>query len=115
MMIEEGIYLIEYQGAIGAGASVLVFRGGKIVGADVTGSIWRGDYQVNDGSIAVNLALHVKEGVQLVQGPVIKGEPFQLHVSLDVTPDQLGGPQFPVDTPVGPVLARLRLIERLAP
>jgi hypothetical protein len=109
----DGIYLIEYQGAAGAGNSVIVGSKGHLVGADITGSVWHGTYSQRDEEIQLTLSLQINPGVQTVQGPMIEGQPFSLDLSFTIREDQIGGTQFPVQTPLGIVLARIRKLADL--
>ena len=74
----DGIYSIRFRGAADWGMGLLMFRKGKIVGADVAGVQYDGTYSENEKEIFVQIVMSVPAGVTLVQGYPAQPKAFEV-------------------------------------
>ena len=104
----DGFYAVYVTGAEGQGLAMVVFRKGHIVGADAGGFKYDGQYSESPtGTLSIALSIKAPPNVQRVQGGTTgpQGEEFSLDFQL---PKDFGSQDFVrVDTPRGPVNARL--------
>ena len=109
-MNAEGFYRFEFVGWAGAGCGVLVLDTNIVVGADIAGVTYDGDYVWNDRTqcFDVNVSVSVPEGTQTVQGQIAPagGMTFNVQCSFPREPD------VPVraSTDLGSVDVQLRLL-----
>lgn len=100
----DGIYSMTYRGASDWGMGMLLFRQGRLTGADVAGALYDGIYRDDQGMVAVDAEMTVPPGVSLVQGiparPVAYKVPFKADVPREALQD--GRPVL-IQLPVGPV------------
>ena len=100
----EGIYSIAFRGASDWGMGLLLFRAGRLTGADVGGVLYDGTYRDAGEIIAVNAELTVPPGATLVQGiparPVAFKIPFEVQINREALQNQQ---PILIQLPVGPV------------
>lgn len=91
--MREGFYKIDYQGRYGMGFAVLALDTGVVVGADVTGGIYDGEYEFNPETrlIDANVEVRAKAGTVLVQGVVVppEGLTFEVKCSFPRRPENM--------------------------
>src|SRR4051812_34762836 len=59
MQTREGFWSVYYAGVFGNGMGIIVLDSGMVVGADVTGGIWEGEYQFNSETRQLDIRLTV--------------------------------------------------------
>jgi hypothetical protein len=110
----DGIYAAYLAGAMANGFGLLLFRNGRIAGADASGVIFDGSYIEDNGS-SLSIALNVKSppNIPLIQGGISgpQGDIYELKIHL---PLNFAEKDFTrVETPRGPVNARLTKLRSL--
>jgi hypothetical protein len=104
----DGFYIAYLSGKNGQGLAMLVFREGRIVGADAGEVIYDGQYAESpDGTIPVTLSLKFPPNASLIQGGTADPKGEEAQVNFRMPPDFSSGKFFRVETPRGPVNARL--------
>lgn len=112
--MKDGMYLIEYVGQAGSGYATLVFDGGRIYGADITGGKYDGEYQFKEttGFVDVKVRVEMPANQLSVIGIV---QPFDwiLDVSTEMDPEK-DSAQVKVRTNIGkPIVANYRFLRSL--
>lgn len=104
----DGFYAVYVTGTHGQGLAMVAFRKGRIVGADVGGFMYDGQYsECASGGFSVALSIKAPPNVPRVQGGITgpQGEEFQLDF---VLPKDFDSQSFVrIDTLRGPVNAKL--------
>jgi hypothetical protein len=80
-----GFYAAYLTGAEGQGFALLVFRNGRLVGADARGVIFDGNYTADQGaSHRVKLRVKLPANIHLIQGGTTgpQGETYELTFEL---------------------------------
>lgn len=115
----EGMYRVDYVGAAGFGAAVLVFKDGEIFGYDEGQVSYDGTYNPTGvpGEVSLKVTLSVPPGVPLVQGFVAghSGYTFDVgpvRVNLS-QPEKVFDVATPVNKPNGTVRGRIRKLRNL--
>ena len=110
----EGFYAGYFTGREGHGLAMFVFQQGRVVGSDLGGITYDGEYRSADDPGSVEIAAHVTlpPGAQLIQGGTTSadGESYDIRVALPVHPDS---PFVRLETPRGPVNLRLVKVREL--
>ncbi|MBR1224866.1 hypothetical protein JQ600_08045 [Bradyrhizobium sp. AUGA SZCCT0176] len=100
----EGIYSITFRGTSDWGMGMLLFRAGRLTGADFSGVLYDGTYRDANGMVTVAAELTVPPGSTLVQGiparPVAYKVPFNAEVPRQAFSS---GQPVLIQLPVGPV------------
>ena len=110
--MKEGFYSITYTGASGDwGFGMIVLDTDQIIGADVAGGRYDGQYQFNQQTqmLDASIRLIVPPGAPLVQGVPPQPKEWTLEFQVSFPRET---PETPVqlDTPVGPVNVVLRYL-----
>jgi hypothetical protein len=100
----DGIYLITFRGAVDWGVGILLFRAGRIVGADASGVLYDGTYQNAHGKITIKAAMTVPPGATLVQGSPPRPQHYTIEFEAVLRDSALqdGAPVL-IQMPPGPV------------
>jgi hypothetical protein len=100
----DGIYSITFRGASDWGMGMLLFRAGRLTGADFGGVLYDGTYHHANDMVTVTAELTVPPGSTLVQGiparPVAYKVPFNVQVPRQ---SLLSGQPVLIHLPPGPV------------
>lgn len=108
----EGFYAVYLTGAMGSSFAMFTFREGNIAGADVGGGKYDGTYTVDPKTEMVHCLIEfiLPIGQPSITGAVAQAEPMKLKVPL-VLPTTIDPQQVHlVETPIGPVNAKLEKI-----
>ena len=100
-----GFYAIYYTGVSGSGIGVIVINNGIIVGADMLGGRYDGNYTQSAiaGAYDAKVRITIPPGTSLVTGALAGPQPLSMDVTM-VLPANLGGEQpIRIETPTGPV------------
>jgi hypothetical protein len=111
----DGIYAMNFRGAVGWGMGLLELRHGIVAGADVLGVTYDGTYSETEQEIRLDLRLTIPPGVSLVQGtaprPIEYSVPFQATIPKNAIATS---EPILVDLPPGPVNVIVRRLRGLA-
>ena len=109
--MREGFYKVDYLGVTGTGSGVLVLDTGMVVGADVTGGTYDGEYGWNEQKqhLDMKVSVWIPEGVSVVQGVTAPsgGLRFEVRCAFPREPDNQG---IIADTDLGPVALRIHFL-----
>lgn len=112
---KEGFYSISYAGWFGWGFGMVVLDTGQVVGADLSGGVYDGEYIYNprSGLLDCKIRMTVPAGVPLVTGKAPQTQPYSIEFSASLPTDL--GSQTPVSVqlPTGPVNVIFRKIRDL--
>jgi hypothetical protein len=108
----EGFYVAYLSAKAGQGLAVLIFRKGRIVGADIAGVLFDGEYTESaDGALSISLLAKTPPNVALIQGGTSGPQGLETALNFEM-PRDFGSLNFiRIDGPRGPVntkLVRLR-------
>lgn len=113
----EGFYTAYFTGAEGNSVAVFLFTDGSVVGADIAGTSFDGDYLFDPATQTINFSVKVTlpKNVELIQGGATgsSGMSYVVHANINIDPSDSSFHR--IDTPVGPVnmrLVRIRGISR---
>ena len=85
MTLREGFYSVAFRGNASWGIGLLAFETGKIIGVDIGGCCYDGDYTFNitNSKIDCHIKITVPPGISLVQGVSPKNDQwsFEFDVS----------------------------------
>lgn len=103
----EGYYSIFYTGIADTGFALVSFEKGTIIGVDIAGAKYDGEYQVSNDYIQGTLTLSADAGTKLVTGAVAgeKGEAWDIPFKM---PIKFENEILPIETPTGKVNAIFR-------
>lgn len=106
----EGFYAVYYTGVVGFGHAVLVAKDGVLTGADVTGCVYDGSYELSgNGDVRVDVILTAIAGTTLVTGQTLS-ETIKIEISSTMVGGFVEGKYVTLQTSVGPVNATFRKI-----
>ena len=109
--MREGIYRVDYQGAVGLGFALMMLESGIVTGSDVTGGSYDGTYAWNERTkkLDADVQVTVPAGSVLVMGNVAPpgGLTFGVRCSFPRNPDN---GQVQADTDFGPIVVRMQLL-----
>lgn len=106
----DGFYAIYYHGSAGLGLAQIQLHDGKIVGADVTGGVWDGEFVVNsvEQLITCNVTIQLPEGVALATtGKVPKGNEAR-NMAFKLPFDFMTREYVALDLPIGKINVRFK-------
>src|ERR1700680_4715621 len=84
-MALDGTYGIVYAGHLAVGIGIFVVKDGKFLGSDAANVQYEGTIvEEKDGSLRLNLKMHVPAGVWLVQGTSEQPEPYTKVVAVEM-------------------------------
>ncbi len=108
MSIElDGFYAAYLSGKHGQGLAILIFRRGRIVGADAGGVMYDGEYTAMlDGELSITVSLKSPPNTQMVQGGTASPKGDETELSFQMPSDFASKEFIRVDTPRGPVNVR---------
>jgi hypothetical protein len=108
-------YSMAFAGSAGWGGGMLVFDddSGLVVGADVAGVAYDGEFKREKGRLEGRVLVTVPPGVGLVTGVPVSSQKSEFIVNLSVPMDDIAS-VIPVETPIGPLRVQLGLV-RMAP
>jgi hypothetical protein len=109
----EGIYAVFFSGTASEGYGLLVFQNGKITGADPMGVIFDGYYEI-DTNIRARIDVKAPPNGTLIQGVTAGPEGLTYQAQVDLSMDFLEKPFVSVQTPLGPVNVRFKLLRGLS-
>jgi hypothetical protein len=103
--MKEGFYGIWFQGPAGQGAGIIVLDTNTVVGIDVGGVEYDGEYSYNSRSdmLDLNVKATVPPGVWLVQGVPPQQRPYSFDIIASVPRDLGREHAVTVETPFGPI------------
>lgn len=105
----DGYYAGYMTGVGGSGVAIFSFRDGIIVGADMGGVLFDGDYASNaTGQFIGKVTVKVPEGVTVIQGITAPPGGLEYSVDLRLSQDFLSEPFIEISTPIGKINARLQ-------
>ncbi len=110
--MKEGFYSMTYTGQIGSGFGMVILDTGIIVGADILGGTYDGEYAYNEktGMLDGKIKMTIPAGVSLVTGAPPMPNPHTQEFSVSL-PRDLGGEQpVEIQTPTGPVVIVFRKV-----
>jgi hypothetical protein len=103
----DGIYSAYLTGIAGSGIAMITLKNGVLVGADVSGILFDGQYRnVSDGYRGF-ITVSVPGGGQLIQGVTAPPQGLNYEVPIHFPPDFLERPFITITTPYGAVNCRL--------
>lgn len=104
-----GFYTAFMSGIGGNGIAIFTFKDGIIIGADMGGVLFDGNYAPNEtGQFIGKIIVKVPQGVTIIQGHTAPLGGMQYEVDLKLNPTFLSEPYFEIVTPIGNVNARLQ-------
>lgn len=106
----EGIYVSYLTGAAGNGVALLCFRNGMIVGADMSGLVFSGEYQVNEARILGKIRFTMPPFSTSIAGAATGYEPMAVDVPIELSLPIKEEDIFLIKTPVGQINARLKML-----
>ena len=98
----QGFYAMYYTGISGVGHAVFVLNDGKITGADSTGGILDGNYQVDGERVKIEVTLSVPGGTTLVTGQTL-ADTLSQTICAELATSFADGQPVLIQTPMGPV------------
>lgn len=102
----DGFYRIAFTGTQGSGFGMMVFRSGKIAGADVAGVIYDGEYTEDSRmhEVSYQATMAAPAGVSPVQTGIPLASPATIPISGKFRQDDVdSGRPVLLQTPLGPV------------
>ena len=108
----EGFYATYLTGAMGSSFAIFTFREGKIAGADIGAGKYDGTYTVDPKTNLVHCLIDfvLPVGQPSITGAMAQAEPLRLKVPLALPSTIDPKEVFRIETPIGPVNARLEKI-----
>jgi hypothetical protein len=109
----DGFFRMAYTGMTGSGFGLLVFQGGSIAGADVSGGTYNGTYTENPstGAISIQVTMALPAGVAPVQSGVVLAAPISVPIAVTISPADISSEKTVLlQTPLGPVNATFKKI-----
>lgn len=106
----DGFYAIYYQGSAGPGLAQIQLTEGKIVGADITGGLWDGQFAVDlvNHDLTCDVSIRLPAGVALATtGQPPKGGET-LNMKFTLPHDFATKPYIALDLPIGKVNVRFQ-------
>jgi hypothetical protein len=104
----DGFYAVYMSGKQAQGFAILVFRNGRIVGADASGFTFDGQYSEASGdTLSVTLAIKAPPNQPLIQGGTTGPQGEQSHLSFVLPLDFSSREFIRIETQRGPVNAKL--------
>lgn len=109
--MREGFYRIAYGTELGRGLALVAFDTGRVIGTDITGSVWDGTYEFNPANncIDAKLKLTIPPGVFLVQGVPAQDREHVEEFSVSF-PRETPEHQIEVPTSLGAVQAIIKFL-----
>ncbi len=103
--MKDAFYAIYYTGVAGSGLGLLAFTRGIVIGVDVAGGRYDGEYSENEatGTMEGKLKLTMPPGVPLVTGGPASQEPYTMEFPVSLSADLGGESPVQVNLPTGPV------------
>lgn len=111
--MDDGIYKIAFATEKDWGIGLLIFYGGKIVGADAGAVLYDGSYKLNQSTGMVNteIIISIPAGVETVFGIIQKHDwAFSLSPSF---PSKTTETPMLIETPLGPVNVTISFLRPL--
>lgn len=106
----DGTYGFVYSGANGIGMGVFVVKEGRVVGRDL-GLSYDGTATAHeDGSIELDVTMHVRAGAELVQGTAAQDVPYQRQIKHRFPPGFGDGEPERVKSPPGEIILMVKRI-----
>lgn len=102
----DGIYTAYMTGIAGQGIAMFVFTSGRIAGADVSGIIFEGDYEVSDQRVVGEIRYVMPPGTSSITGVTFEQPSEVLRVTVNLPCDLKEGETYRIETTIGPVNAR---------
>lgn len=106
----DGFYAIYYQGNVGPGLAQVQLHEGKVIGADIAGGLWDGEFAVD----VVNSVIKCEVTIRLPFGGVLAttGEPPKANEAANMRftlPIDFATRDYvPLELPIGKVNARFK-------
>lgn len=103
-----GFYTGYFAGSAGNGLALFVMRDGVLVGADVGGVQFDGNYaETNDGKLAGTVSVTVPPNATIVQGVTAPPQGMKYEVSISIPANFVDHPYIELVTPFGRVNVRM--------
>ncbi|MDQ6703652.1 MAG: hypothetical protein M3Z96_11415 [Pseudomonadota bacterium] len=109
----DGIYAAYLSGQAGRGFAMLLFRKGKIVGADSVGTLFDGSYSDHSTGYDFELQVKLPPNSPLIQGGTIGPYPELNVVNAILPADFLSLEFIRIDGKHGPVNVKLVLVREI--
>lgn len=104
--MQDGFYRVDFEGRADAGAGAFALVGGKVGGLDIAGVTYTGSYSREGDELVGSLKASAPPGTSLVTGANAGPAGLNFPVTLRVRSNGMAE----VQTPTGPVKARLTLV-----
>jgi hypothetical protein len=103
-----GFYAAYLSGVVGQGFALLIFRNGRIVGADALGVLYDGNYSTeHEASYRVKLNIKFPANIPLIQGGVTGPQGDSYELTFQMPHDFLLREFIRIEDKRGPINARL--------
>jgi len=109
----DGFYAAYLTGAVLQGFAMLVFRNGKIVGADVGGVQYDGTYVDSGTGFLVKLKVEIPPNATLIQGVTVGPQGDSSELDFRLPADFTSVPFIRVNAKHGPVNAKIVKVREL--
>jgi hypothetical protein len=109
----DGFYAVYLTGSASQGFAMFVFQSGVIVGVDVGGLKYDGTYKTTDNGFSIILTFSVPPNSTLIQGVTTGLETEKSELAFLLPIDFLAQPFIRIETPQGPVNAKLTKLREL--
>lgn len=111
----DGFYAGYMTAVGGSGVALFVLREGTLVGADMGGVQFDGNYVLGQhGDYSGSVVVKVPAGVTVIQGVTAPPSGLSYEVALRLPENFVNEPFFEITTPLGKVNARLQKIRDMA-
>src|SRR4051812_1698795 len=110
----DGIYSINFRGAVTWGQGMLVLQKGAVTGADAAGVMYQGQYSESNEAIVLDLVMTVPPGALLVQGTPPRATAYNVPFKATVPKTSIENSQpVLVSLPPGPVNVIVKRLREL--
>lgn len=109
-----GFYAIYFTGTSGSGFGLLALKDGSIVGVDVTGGMFDGEYKVIGDEMEGRLRVNLPPGTTSVTGHVAGPNGLTLEYPLRLPINLGAGHTISLRTPHGPINVNVKKLRDLA-
>lgn len=102
----DGIYSVNFRGAVDWGIGMLVLRKGVVTGADAGGIYYDGHYRDLDTVVELNITMTVPPGATLVQGTPARPNAYTISFDAGILKKDMNESRtIRLELPQGPVNA----------
>lgn len=108
-----GFYAIYFTGTSGSGFGILALKDGIIVGVDVTGGLFDGEYKVIGDAIEGRLKVNLPPGTVSITGHAAGPNGLTLEYPLQLPVNLGAGHTVSLQTPYGPINVNIKKLRDL--